>query len=177
MYGLKQAARLANYKLRDHLAPFGYFPNFQSPNIWKHKTRSIVFCLCVDDFGIKNFCQDDVDHLKKSLEQVFKLYIDYSGESYCGLKLRWNYEQGYVDLFMPDFVLNTLRKLLHITSKPQHAPHRWKPPSYGAKQQLTPPEDASAKLPPHETIVIKSIVGSFLYYGRAVDPTILPVLN
>ena len=52
MYGLKQAARLTNDKLRDHLAPFGYFPDPQAPNIWKHKTSSIVFCLCVDDFGV-----------------------------------------------------------------------------------------------------------------------------
>ena len=71
MYGLKQAARLANEKLRDHLTPFGYFPDTLSPNIWKHKTRSIVFFLCVDDFGVKYICQDDVDNLTNALKKVF----------------------------------------------------------------------------------------------------------
>ena len=43
MYGLKQAVRLANDKLRDHLAPFEYYPDPHTPSIWKYNTRSIFF--------------------------------------------------------------------------------------------------------------------------------------
>ena len=108
---------------------------------------------------------------------MFQVYFDYTGEVYCGLKLLWNYDEGHVDVFMPDFVVKKLRKFQHLTTKPQHAPHRWKPPTYGAKQQLKPLLDVSEKLSPKETKITESIVGSFLYYGRAVGPTILPALN
>ena len=38
-------------------------------------------------------------------------------------------------------------------------------------------QDTSPKLSASETKVIESIVGSFLYYGRAVDQIILTALN
>ena len=72
MYGLKQATRLANDKLRDHLAPFGYFPDPLAPNIWKHTTCATILCLCVDNFGAKYFNQNDVDHLTHALRTEFK---------------------------------------------------------------------------------------------------------
>lgn len=53
MYGLKQAARLAFDNLIKLLAPDGYYHVRESPGLWKDKTRSTVFTLCVDDFGIK----------------------------------------------------------------------------------------------------------------------------
>ena len=37
--------------------------------------------------------------------------------------------------------------------------------------------DSTKLLPEQEIKTIKSIVGSFLYYGRAVDYIMLPVLN
>ena len=52
MYALKQAAQLANDKLRNHLAPFGYFPDPLAPNTCKYTTRATVFCLCVENFGV-----------------------------------------------------------------------------------------------------------------------------
>ena len=63
MYGLKQAARLAFDNLIKLLAPDGYYPVRESPGLWKHKTRSTIFTLCVDDFGIKYASQEDADHL------------------------------------------------------------------------------------------------------------------
>ena len=178
MYGLKQAARLANDKLVDLLAPFGYAPDPYAPNIWSHNSRRTVFCLCVDDFGVQYYNQDDVDHLVNALKTAFQVYIDYDGKDYCGLKLEWNYEKGYVDVDMHGFVTKTRVKLQHPPPrKPQHAPHRWNPPVYGKKQQMITDPDTSPLLSPKDKQVIESIVGSFLYYGRAVDSTILPTLN
>ena len=88
MYVLKQAARLANDKLRDHLASFGYYPDPHAPSIWKHNTRSIIFCLYVDDFGVKYFQKDDVTHLTNALQKVLKVYINYAGKEYFGFKLQ-----------------------------------------------------------------------------------------
>ena len=62
MYGLKQAAILAYKKLLLHLQPRGYYPIPGTSGLWRHKTRKTIFCLCVDDFGIKYCNKDDVDH-------------------------------------------------------------------------------------------------------------------
>ena len=55
MYGLKQAAVLAYEHLIENLAPHGYRPIPRTTGLWKHYTRPITFCLCVDDFGVKYY--------------------------------------------------------------------------------------------------------------------------
>ena len=181
-YGLKQAAMLAHKKLIKHLKPFGYSPDFYAPNIWKHVSRPTKFCLCVDDFGIKTFSNNDTDHLINALKQEYNIKVDYSGKEYCGLHLEWNYKKGYVDVSMPNYVSKTIQKTSGSSKykppkKPQHSPHQWIPPNYNQKIQLTPPPDKSKLLNPKEITIIQSIVGSFLYYGRAVEPVILPAIN
>ena len=68
MYGLPQAAILAYQQLCDHLRPAGYFPIPGSTGMFKHETRRTVFCLCVDDFGVKYFSHDDAMHLINTLK-------------------------------------------------------------------------------------------------------------
>ena len=53
--GLKQSVRIANDRLKIHLAQFGYEPVPRTPALWKHATRDITFYLVVDDFGVKYF--------------------------------------------------------------------------------------------------------------------------
>jgi hypothetical protein len=53
MYGLKQAARIAYDRLVLLMEPHGYHPIRHPPGLWKHKTFSTIFALCVDDFGVK----------------------------------------------------------------------------------------------------------------------------
>ena len=48
---------------------------------------------------------------------------------------------------------------------------------YGVKVQLTDPIDTSARLPPREIKRLQQIIGTFLFYGRAVDPTLLTALS
>ena len=79
---------------------------------------------------------------------------------------------------MPEYVIKALNKLEHpFPSKPKHAPHRWIPKVFGQKVHLAPTPDTTAPLPLHETKTIQRIVGSFLYYARAVDNTLHTALN
>ena len=50
-------------------------------------------------------------------------------------------------------------------------------PTYGRQVQYEEPLDTSDLLPPIETNLIKNIVGTFLYYGLAIDNKILVSLN
>jgi hypothetical protein len=67
MYGLKQAGLLANQLLQTRLAPFGYYPARHTPRLWLHQTRPISFTLVLDDFAVKYFGKQHVDHLWNAL--------------------------------------------------------------------------------------------------------------
>ena len=175
MYGLKQAAILAYRHLVNCLAPHGYEPVPFTTGIWRHKTRRTKFCLCVDDFGVKYFNDDEKNHFLSSLRQHYKISVDEGGTNYCGFTIKWNYEKEYVDISMPGYIEKVLHKYQHKPpSRPQHAPHKWTQPVYGQKQQLTPDPDQSDLLDKADTKLIQGIVGSLLYYSRAIDPCLLP---
>ena len=62
-------------------------------------------------------------------------------------------------------------------SRKQDSPHAWTKPDYGAKQQLTLSITDSHNLEASEKLRIQEIVGTLLYYGRAVDMTQLVTLE
>ena len=180
MYGLKQAAILAYDFIKKNLAPFGYKPIPGTVGLWKHDTRRTIFCLCVDDFGIKYFSKDDANHLLNALGQSYKYTTDWEGKNYCGLTIDWNYQQKYVDISMPGYVTKALKRLHHIpTVHPQYSPAQHIPIVYGVKgtRQYANVPDTSPILNAKETTYIQSVVGTFLYYARAVDNTMLVALN
>ena len=179
MYGLKQAAILAYENLITNLKPYGYEPIPNTVGLWKHHTRDITFCLCVDDFGIKYFHQQDADHLLNSLRNNYKLSIDWTGSQFCGLHLHWNYPLKHVDISMPSYIPNLLHKLNYNPNIPQYSPFPALPftPSQPGQRQYAPPPDTSPPLGPKLTTRVQSIIGSLLYYARAVDCTLLPALN
>ena len=82
LYGLKQTAILAFDQLVKHLEPYGYYPLPNTMGMWKHKTKKTIFCLCVDDFGVKTFSQEDSDHLINALKKFYKITIDPEGRNY-----------------------------------------------------------------------------------------------
>jgi hypothetical protein len=178
MYGLKQAARIAFDRLVKLLEPDGYYPLRCNPGMWRHKTRDILFTLCVDDFGIKYSSLADANHLLNTLQKHYKISTDWTGTQYCGLTLDWNYLMRYVDVSMPGYVPKALHKFQHPNpKKPQYAPHEWTEPAYGQRIQYASPEDNLPLLDKLGIIRVQSINGTFLYYARAVDPTMLVALN
>ena len=53
VYGLPQAGRIADDKLINHLETSGYMSTGHTLGLFKHKTKTITFCLVVDGVGIK----------------------------------------------------------------------------------------------------------------------------
>ena len=144
-------------------------------NINRERT---TFALCVDDFGVKYDTEEDLQHLIATLKKNYDISIDKSGKNYCGLSFEWHYDEGYVDVSMPQYVQKALNKFLHKPPiRPQYAPHKWTLPAYGQRVQYVTTTLTTPKLTIKEQRRLQSIIGTFLYYGRAVDPTILPALN
>ena len=178
MYGLPQAGIIANQLLRKRLAPHGYHKCKHTPGLWKHDSRPTTFTLVVDDFGIKYVGDEHAQHLIDTLEQYYTVETDWTGGLYCGIKLEWNYNERYMDISMPKFVPEKRHKFVHPQPKrPQHAPHPAPEIRFGRSAQEPRPPDSSPPLPPTGKTRVQKIVGSFLYYGRAVDITILKGLN
>ena len=117
-------------------------------------------------------------HLIDALRQQYRITIDWKGEHYLGLTLKWNYAQGYVDISMPDYVKHALHEFQHPAPKrPEHSPSKWTAPIYGAKIQYAPPLDDGQILSPKEITQVQKVVGKLLYYALAVDNTILVILG
>jgi hypothetical protein len=178
MYGLPQAGRIAYDKLVNHLAPHGYHPCQRTPGLWRHVTRPVTFCLVVDDFGVKYVGKQHADHLLHALQTEYKITSDWEGKLYCGITLRWDYKAATVDLSMPGYIDRALHKFHHQAPyRPEHAPHAWNAPVYGKNPQLTAPEDESTPLDKKGILRVQSIIGTTLFYARAVDLTALPAIG
>ena len=79
---------------------------------------------------------------------------------------------------MPGYVKQALHKFQHPTPKKrQDSPYPATVKQYGVKVHLTDPIDASACLPTHEIKRLQQIISTFLFYGRAVNPTLLTALS
>ena len=64
-----------------------------------------------------------------------------------------------------------------MPTKSQHCPYAPAPKQYGAKAQAPLPVDISPKLSPKDIKEIQRVIGSILYYARAVDITVLMALS
>ncbi len=61
--------------------------------------------------------------------------------------------------------------------RPAKTPDRYIVPVYGRKlPQLTSVDD-SPRLPPESITELQAIIGTLLYYARAVDPSLLPIAD
>jgi hypothetical protein len=177
MYGLPQSGILAQDLLTKRLAKHGYRPCRHTPGLWKHDTRPVTFTLVVDDFGVKYVGREHAEHLIQSLSESYTISTDWDGTLYCGICLKWDYVKRTVALSMPGYVTAALQEFQHPTPRrPHHAPSHWDRPTYGKRVQMTQ-LDHTSPMTDNDTKLLQRVVGKFLFYARAVDPTMLHILN
>jgi hypothetical protein len=132
----------------------------------------------VDDFGVKYVGKEHADHLITCIKENYGVTEDWAGKLYCGIKLQWDYRARTLDVSMPGYITKLLQKYKHrMPTRPQHCPYSPSPKQYSAQAQTPLPVDISPKLSPAEIKDIQRIVGSILYYARAVDITVLMALS
>ena len=177
MYGLPQAGKLANDQLAQFLLPHNFLPCPVTPGLWMDTTSDLMLTLVVDDFGVRYNKRSDVDRLLTTLYTKYHLTTDWTGSHYVGLTLMWDYEHRTVDLTMPGYIVCALQRFTHSTpTHPQHAPHAWTAPRYGAGQQFVVP-DVTPVLDLHDLKRVQEVLGTLLYYSHAIDCTMLPTLG
>jgi hypothetical protein len=140
--------------------------------------QPLTLTLVVDDFGVKFVNKDDVDHLISSISTTYKLTKDWTGDLYCGITLEWDYVARTVDISMPGYIKKKLQEYEHVAgTKRQTCPYSPKPKNFGMEAQVPLPPNSSPCLNAKGIKHVQQIVGSILYYARAVDMTVLMTLS
>jgi hypothetical protein len=177
MYGLPQAGILANKLLEKRLNAKGYYQCQHTPGLWQHVWCNIMFCLIVNNFGIKTTSLEHITHLMNSLKEHYTVAMDWDGLLFCDVNIDWNYPKRTITLNMPKYIPKALLKFQHPTPvSPQHQPYKHVPIKYRARIQKVD-IDTSDPLSPDMIKCIQDIIGTLLYYGCTVNPTLLTALS
>jgi hypothetical protein len=178
VYSLPQVGILANELLQRNLAKDGYRPTAHTHGLWTHDTRPISFSLVVDDFGVKYVGWEHAEHLMACIKKNYSISSDWNGTAYCGLTLDWNYQDRTADLSMPGYIKAALHKYqLPAPARPEHAPHTWNPPLYGAKTQFVSDPTSNPAISDKDVNKLQQLTGTLLYYASVVDPTLIMPIN
>ena len=79
---------------------------------------------------------------------------------------------------MPGYIARALQRFQHPTPPhPEHSPDEWQRPNYGAKTQYATTPDTAAALNATDKLRIMEVLGTLLYYGRAIDSTLLTAIG
>ena len=137
-----------------------------------------LFALATTYFGIKYQCREDVEHLNKIMQEKYTFKVDFDAKQYIGIQLDWDYETRELRCSMKGYVQEALKELEYIATSQRHynAPSQIARPDYGATIQYVK-EDTGTSLTPSAIKHIERVVGKFLYYGRAIDDTMLHAIG
>ena len=120
-----------------------------------------------------------MEYLITSLRKDYlRITVNWKGELYAGINLKWNYEEKWLDASMNGYMSKLRQRFIHKMPKvPQHSPHKAPKKVYDDTAQDTIVPDDIAKLNNEQIKLIQQVIGVCLYYGRAVDDTVLPALS
>ena len=79
---------------------------------------------------------------------------------------------------MPGYIIKQLKKYKHASpTRPQHCPYTPEPKRYGSDTQRPLPKDTSPPLSKEDIKHVQRVIGSILYYARAVNLRVLMALS
>ena len=175
-YGLKQSGKIAHDDLVEHLAKIGYHKG-KTEGLFLHKEKDLVFCLVVDDFACRYSNKQDALDLITHIEKKYKFKVDWDANQYIGINLKWDYNKRRAQMSMNGYVEQALEELQHPKPKrPEWAPSHMERPNYGATIQYAETDDTE-ELDENRIKYKQRAIGKLLYYGRAIDNTMLHAIN
>ena len=164
--------------LEIRLNKHGYHQSKIVPGVRKHNTRPISLTLVVDNFGAKHVGEEHAMYLMSVLRNSYTITHEWKGKKYIGITLDWDYKQRQVHLSMPGYIEKALQQFNHpYPTKQQDLPYPCAPVKYGAKVQYVKTPVNDALVGAADKKFIQQVCRKFLYYGRAVDGTILTALS
>ena len=102
----------------------------------------------------------------------------HSLDKFAGIHIKWDYMGRRCRISMDRYIDNLLLEFKHPhPTKPRCSPYKCAPIAYGTKTQLVSKADLSLLLDDDCKRCIQEIIGSLLYYARAVDNKLLVALS
>ena len=175
MYGFRQAGFHANEQVIAHLLSHGYYQT--QPCLFTHTTDPIVFCLVVDDYGVKYTHVAQFHRLVDCLSLLYHVKASPVATSFLGFTISHDRQARTIALSMPSYIPNMLARFRPEGVPPARSPSIYTPPSYGSSAPQLSPTDTSAPASPAQIEELPQAIGSLLYYARALDCTMLPAVT
>ena len=172
IYGLPQAGKLAQDRLVEHLAKFGFKMADHTDCLFSHESRKISFLLYVDDFLIKFKQEADLEFLFSTLRQLYEIKTDRQAKKFLGISLHFDRPTKSVTLSVPGYVRSLAERFKVDVGRRVDSPLL--PPD---KKQRYVVEDKTAPLNEADTKLLQQIVGAVLWYAKSVDCTMLAAVS
>jgi hypothetical protein len=112
-----------------------------------------------------------------ALQEHYQIKADWTGNRYIGIHMAWDYKKGQVHIYMPGYVQKALKLFYHICKKTQNHPFPHTLIKYGAKIQYAKQESTASPVNSTEKKFIQKVCGKFLFYGQAVDSSVLTPIS
>jgi hypothetical protein len=123
--------------------------------------------------GLEHF-----NYLLGILKKFHGVYYNMANNKFVGMDIEWNYAACRCHISMPDYISMLILKFKHAhPAKPRLSPYKRLLITYSAKSHITPDPDSSELLDASPKHNMQEIVGSLLYYARAVDTKLLVALS
>jgi hypothetical protein len=181
MYGHPVSGYLSNKHLFKTIEPEGYYEDAMVPCMLKHKTRSTIGAIVVDDIGLKVRSKDDVLHLVNAIEKVWKVKVNWQGNRYVGMDLNWDYNPDNptleisCDQIIPDALKRFYpNKILKGADTPGIEIKGW---TLGTDNKVTTVEEEIPVAMPEMTKFVQQYTGTLSHASRIVRHDLLPAVN
>jgi hypothetical protein len=181
MYGHPVAGLLSNKHLFKTIKEAGYYEDSRVPCLLKHETRSTIGAIVVDDIGLKVRSKDDVMHLVNAIEKVWKVKINWKGDKYVGMDLKWDYnpENPTLEISCDQVIPDALKRFYpDQTLKGADTPgldiKGW---TLGPDNKVVIADDEEPIPMPEKTKFVQQFTGTLSHAARIVRHDLLPAVN
>jgi hypothetical protein len=122
--------------------------------------------------GLEHFAYLDI------LKKFHGVQYNIAGNKFAGMDIEWNRAAHRCHISKPSYISLLLLKYKHPhPAKAWLSPYECLPIACGSKSYIPPDPDASELLDANHKHCVQEIVGSLLYYARAVNNKLLVVLS
>jgi len=122
--------------------------------------------------------REHAQHLLDTINMLHSTTEDWSGSEFLKLHIDWDHVAGACDISMPGYIERALECFHHpAPTRRQYSPHAWQRPVYGSTTQAPMSPDTTDPLDDEGVKRLQEVIGTLLFYGRAVDYTVLQTLS
>jgi hypothetical protein len=137
----------------------------------------VRFSLIVDDFAILWTNRKSIDHFIATLRQLYSVKINWEGTKYIGIDIDVDRKSRHVTISMARYIDKLFQTIRPNRTKGVSTPSTYAPPNYKNPGAQTATIDDTPLATLAQKKELQSVIGTLLYYSRAVDPLILTAVH